>query len=96
MSGAFARVSRKSDWGYWDQLDGETLRTGETIEVLWPDGSTSRHRCQIDRRSYHGTDTGSPIEIPDETAYVKIEVRGGAVALVPLRQELGVRRDRGI
>jgi hypothetical protein len=35
-----SKVTCKDDWGGWDELDGQRLRSGDRLGVTWPDGTT--------------------------------------------------------
>ena len=78
------RVLVKSNWGWWDQLDGETLRDGDLLEVTWPDGATTTETV-VTRTTYEMVgDHGHDERTPRVEAFVAIRHRGaeGVVRLV--------------
>lgn len=77
------RVMRKSDWGYWDELDGRALEEGERLVVEWPDGSTTTEVCHVRKGVFNYNDHGHPGTGPDNVAFVNATVRGKVVE-VPL------------
>lgn len=87
---ALGRVVKYSNWGDWEQLNGETLVDGEALRITWPDGTlldvlikVIDHRQQI---SDHGHDSWGS----DVRAYVEADYRGVRV-LVPI---LGLEAQR--
>lgn len=38
----------RSDWGYYDALDGVDLKDGEPVTVQWPDGSRTPEVVEVE------------------------------------------------
>lgn len=69
-------VTRYSNWGYWDQLDGVTLKEGELISVQWGDGTVTKESVVIREYNTVTSDHGHMCDIPHVEAYVKTSVHG--------------------
>lgn len=73
------RIERGSNWGYWDQLHGQSLHDGEMLRVWFPDGST----VDTIKVVHHSQGVSYGMEIFDARAYMEDRVRFVDV-LVPL------------
>ena len=82
----FQQVIKKSNWAYWDELDGAPLRDGEVLIIEWPDQTRTTNICHIQRDIFKYSDHGVECEGPDEKAYTIIPIYGLNVK-VPLAQE---------
>lgn len=69
-------VIRASNWGYWDELDGEPLVDGERLAVRWPDGTLTAETCRVEKGVIHYSDHGHPGTGPDNKAFVVASFRG--------------------
>lgn len=72
-----SKVVTRSDWGYYDCLDGKDLKDGEHVQVHWPDGTKTELRVEIerhDRVGLGGMDEGYGVT----RAYVTVSFRGVA------------------
>lgn len=81
MSKVFHHVSTRSNWGWWDDLEGRDLAHGDEIEVLWPDGSRTTQRVRVIEGS---RDIGREGVVPDHRAFIDVIIRGCDAAM-PLR-----------
>lgn len=77
-------ITMRSDWGYFDQLEGVDLVDGELLHIEWPDGSTSEHRIEVTDSGYESVKEG---HIPNKRACIIVEVRG-----IPARVDLRAAR----
>lgn len=71
----FQIVERLSNWGYWDQIGGKTIKPGKYM-IKWPDGNVSTEIVVIDRRPFSYGDMGQTYESEDCKAYAAIEYHG--------------------
>lgn len=81
----FKRVERKSNWSYWDELNGKPLEHGELVEVQYPDGTIERGIVETTNveipiqdmgHIYYGRDTMAFIYFDFHGANVKLGLRG--------------------
>ena len=77
----FQPVTQKSNWGYWDELDGKVLRDGETVEVQYPDGTIERGTVTTKDHVSTISDMGAPCAIHDTSAFIRFEHHGAEVKL---------------
>lgn len=74
----FSKVTTLSNWGYWDQLGGKTLKEGEIVSVFWPDGTiTQSTTIHIDRVEFSLGPRDGMSE--DCSAYLEVELHGADV-----------------
>ncbi len=73
---AAKRVTVRSNWGYFDELDGRDLKEGERLRLHWPDGTTTNAAVTLVKTREPGSDMGHPIEIPHHQAFVVVKHRG--------------------
>jgi hypothetical protein len=79
----------RSNWGYFDSLDGLDLSKGEKLFVEFPDGHRRHISVVIEETSQTGSDMGRPCEIPTRKAFAEVPVYGakGRVPLIGLLAE---------
>jgi hypothetical protein len=82
----FKEITVCRDWCCCDQLDGEELKDGERLDLLWPDGSIIIG-ASVKLREFSETcmEHGGIAEIPYKMAYYKTMHRGARV-MVELRE----------
>lgn len=80
-------ITVRSNWGYYDQLDGKDLEQNERLRIQFPDGHISEHRTLLDRHVSEGRD---PIGI--SLAFINV-LYFGAECQVYLRQA-GILAER--
>lgn len=88
----FLKVEVRSNWGYWDRLDGQDFADGEEVVVRWPDRYKEAKRVSVERTVAPGSDMGHPLEVPTCRAYVTVRVHGAAVRLRLADADVLVRR----
>lgn len=86
-------VTRTSNWGYWDELDGKALVDGERIVVQWPDGSLTAEECRVEKGVHYYRDHGHDGTGPDDKAFLVVNVRGVEARIY--LYESGVLCERG-
>jgi len=84
------KIEVRSNWGYFDALEGRDLRPGECLRIEWPDGSTTEETIGVEDHGYESSREG---HISSMKAYVKVLVRG-APAKVWLREIQTLRAER--
>ena len=77
------RVTIRSNWGYFDELDGRDLADGEGLRLKWPDGTITVAKVILVKTSEPGSDMGHPIDIPLHRAFIGVNYRG-AIAQIRL------------
>lgn len=91
----FYKVQIYSNWGYFDRLGDYQLKTGDKLEVVWPDGFRDGLPVIIEEtRSPHGMyDNGDPIS----KAFVEIDYHGAKarIRILDLYCRLMKRADEG-
>jgi hypothetical protein len=87
-----SKVTVRSNWGYWDELDGEILKNGERVNVRWPDGSETQETVRVEKTSFQSEDHGHRCDIPVHKAYVDVNVRGVAASIRLAGADLDVTR----
>lgn len=74
------------NWQQIDKLDGEPLKHGEKISVVWPTGEISTETVIVHTSRSTVNDHGTPWEIPVSQAYVEVD-HNGAKALIRLAND---------
>ena len=69
------------------------LRNGDTIEILWPDGSISEHTIstKLETRSFHDRDADETFYDNYHWPYVGIEQNGASLGLTKLTEIEGIK-----
>ncbi len=65
-----------SNWCYCDALDGDVLRSGDVLDIVWADGTSSREEIVVERDSESTSDMGHACKIPITKAYATTAARG--------------------
>lgn len=79
--GASSCVELTSNWGYWDQLDGETLKDGELLRIEWPNGTVEELPVRVRDVGCTIHDMGHQYTGQDIRAFVEKVVNGKAVLI---------------
>lgn len=78
-----ARITRYSNWGGWDQLDGRTLQDGERLRLTWPNGFQETATIAVVDIGMNISDHGHSYRGQNVRAYVDFN-HHGATARVPI------------
>jgi len=65
------KIERYSNWCELDQLDGETIKDGETLEVTFPNGKVIKLKAAVESYSQSYNDHGHDYTMPVSHAYHK-------------------------
>jgi hypothetical protein len=84
------RITVRSNWGYFDALEGSDIKDGDRLRVEWPDSSVTDETAIVKDEGYDSSHEG---HIPDTVTYVEVWVRG-APARVRLRDVRTLRAER--
>ncbi len=90
---AVSPLTVRSDWGYWDALDGADLQEGELCFFNWPDNTETAEIVRIECRSFTYSDQGHTCQGPDCRAFVS-RVTLGTEVKIYLRDMKGLRMSR--
>lgn len=85
-----AKITKRSNWGYWDELDNTVLKDGEKLRVTWPDETTEIITVKVIDSGSTMSDHGHPFYCADVKAFAVVTVHG-VEGLVPL---LGYEAER--
>lgn len=88
------KLEVRSNWGYWDALDGKDLVDGEVLIFAWPDGTTTTEPVRVLQGTFEYSDMGHKSTGPNHRAYVERVVLGQTtrIYLRPMQDKLRLER----
>lgn len=72
----YSKITACKNWCDFDQLDGITIKNGESLEVIFPDGVAREIAACVVNDSYSASDMGHQVSIPTAKAYALTEAFG--------------------
>lgn len=79
MANEYKRIGVYSNWcglAAFNNDQNDLIKNGDRIEILWPDGTKSRHKVKLKEWTATESDMGHPCSVPYSTAYVKQILNG--------------------
>lgn len=64
---------------HFDVLHGQTIKNGDTLDVFWPDGTTTREKVEVERRLPPYTYSGRIYQAYDDRAFLRKTINGAVV-----------------
>lgn len=74
-------VTKNTNVGYFDTLEGEALREGDCLHIRWPSGFVQRVEVYIEIVTRGDLRNGFVVEAECYKAYAKVPVVGGDAKL---------------
>lgn len=74
-------VTKDTNGGYFDSLEGEVLIEGDCLHIRWPSGFVQRVEVYVEILTRGDLRNGFVVEVECRKAYAKVPVVGGDAKL---------------